>query len=349
MTSQEIVSTKAKYLEKFRSILERFDRIETVEDIEKEIIRGQGLSKNTYRAYMSSIRTFCGWLDKEYGYNKHPFQLDAGDIEGFYDARLKGVSLQTAYLDIAALKKLFIAVKGHFPFWESPFDDMKELKPELWKKLHRGKTGAKKRAMTDEETVAVLEYLARKTDPIGKRDFAMVLFMVNSGLRASEACSLTWGDIWKDDEDYKCRFIQKGGAEEEQELPAFTVDHLRSEFRSRFKRNPKNEDHLFYTFPSRPGEKIRPLIYHTMWRRFKEMETELKAQRLVRSFIEFSPHLTRRTYGTSLSKEIAPHQVQGKLRHKSLDTTLKHYLDEKVKVSSILKKKFGAVLEASAT
>ena len=337
MTTTELVVYRDKMKERFLRLMERFERIKTVDDIEREILKGMGLAKNTYRTYMRAIRVFYDWRRELYGDKPHPLIVDPGDIENFYDYRTEhGADIQTVYLDIQALKKMFEAVKMRFSVWDSPFDSMPE---KLWEKLHKGKKGEQKRAMTLPELKDTLAYLKAKIDPLGKRDYAMFFFLVTSGLRASEALELTWGDIWKvDDDSYYCRLQHtKSGEEQDQELLADAVEAVRAEFKRRFKRNPKGTDRLFYTYPSYPGDETKPLQYHVLYRRFMAMGEDLKARGIIRKYLEFSPHMARRTYGTTLSNKIPAHQVQGKLRHKSLDTTLNHYLDKKRKVSDIWK------------
>lgn len=54
----------------------KFESIDSVEDLERQFLQGNGLSDNTYRTYRQALKDFYEWSD-----GKHPFQVTAADIE----------------------------------------------------------------------------------------------------------------------------------------------------------------------------------------------------------------------------------------------------------------------------
>ena len=80
-----------------RETLSLFARVKSFEDIEHYFLKGAGLSTNTYRSYLASVKAFYQFTGA-----KHPMQTTPADIEVFYDDLLKrGVAKKTARLRIA--------------------------------------------------------------------------------------------------------------------------------------------------------------------------------------------------------------------------------------------------------
>jgi len=57
-----------------------FDSIKSFEDLKREFLMGEGLSKNTYRNYLQAVKRFY-----EFTGGLHPLQVKPSDIERFYD------------------------------------------------------------------------------------------------------------------------------------------------------------------------------------------------------------------------------------------------------------------------
>ena len=64
MTTQII--PKENLLKRVFTAWETFTKIESAEDIERYIFRGQGLSKNTYRNYRQAFMTFYRFTQEHY-------------------------------------------------------------------------------------------------------------------------------------------------------------------------------------------------------------------------------------------------------------------------------------------
>lgn len=79
-----------------------FDAINRFEDVEMYLLRGAGLSPNTYRSYLTAVRQLY-----EFTEGLNPLQVTPGHIEAFYDYLIQRVDRNTAYLRIRGLKRFF--------------------------------------------------------------------------------------------------------------------------------------------------------------------------------------------------------------------------------------------------
>ena len=275
MTTQII--PKESLLKRVFTAWETFTKIESSEDIERFILRGQGLSRNTYRNYRQAFMTFYRFTQGHYRIEKglHPLQVTLAEIETFYDARVKDVDVNTAYLDIQGLKRFFSAIEDRIPGYQSPFREMPE---KLKEKLNKTKTGnRKKKPLSRDEVLRLLSWLEQSEDVIGLENYALVYMLVTSGLRSSELCQIRWGDIECFNGQWSAVFIGKGSQDAEQELYAPALDACRRYFKKAHGRDPRPEDALFWTIPAYNGEDPRSLPYHTLWRRITEIGKGAKA------------------------------------------------------------------------
>ena len=243
-------------------------------------------------------------------------------------------------LEIQGLKKFFASVETKIPGYESPFREMPE---KLKKKLNRVKNGnRKKKPLSKSEVHRLLTWLEQKQDVKGLENYAMVYMLVTSGLRASELLQLRWGDIECYNGQWIAYFTGKGNKDAEQELYKPAIDASQRYFINAHGRNPKLDDILFWTVPSYNGDTPRPLPYHSLWRRITEMGEKAKAKSIVRTSVEFSPHLFRRTYASLLEAEGMPGTaIQKKTRHSSFETLEKYYLNNEMLATPFLDKCFA--------
>jgi len=330
---------KENLLKRVFTAWETFTKIESSEDIERFILRGQGLSKNTYRNYRQAFMTFYKFTQDHYKLEKglHPLQVTLAEIETFYDTRMKEVDVNTAYLDIQGLKKFFSAIEDRIPGYQSPF---REVPEKLKEKLNKTKNGnRKKKPLSKTEVNRLLAWLEQKKDVKSLENYAMVYMLVTSGLRAHELCQLRWGDIECFNGQWSAVFIGKGSQDAEQELYGPAVEATRIYFKKAFHRDPRNDDALFWTIPAYNGEDPRHMPYHTLWRRITEIGKVVKAEGIVRNSVDFTPHLFRRTYASALEAEGMPGTaIQKKTRHRSFETLEKHYLNNEMQATPFLER-----------
>jgi len=215
----------------------------------------------------------------------------------------------------------------------------------LHAKLNTTKRGNRtKKVLLKHEPRQLLEWLSRDQSVQGLEDYALVLMLVTSGLRASELCQLSWKDLECFIEKWSCTFIGKGGKEAEQELFPPAVEACKAYFKKHFRRDPRPEDHLFYTIPVFADDEIKPMPYHVLWYRIHKVGEKIKAEGIIKRELQISPHLFRRTYATSLYREgMKIRAIQEKTRHSNVETLMKHYVHDDDQATPYLIKIIGQV------
>ncbi len=315
---QEAFPTLVEGLRKAQGI---FDQIKSFEDVERVFLLGQGLSPNTYRAYLTAVKQFYQFTN---GVN--PLQVRPGDIEAFYDSIVKKVDRSTAYLRIRGLKKFFAGIRQVIPIYTSPFEIMSD---KLHAKLNKTKKGNRtKKALSKGEINGLLAWLKKDTTVTGLENYAITYMLVTSGLRAAELIQLHWKDLEYFEGSWTAHFIGKGEREAEQELYEPAVEACREYFIQQHGRDPRPEDALFWTYPDGP-RKSNPMSYHSLWNRIADIGKAAREEAIIKRDIQFSPHLFRRSYATLLYKSgMKIKAIQEKTRHASIEVLVKHYIHD---------------------
>ena len=115
-------------------------------------------------------------------------------------------------------------------------------------------------------------------------------------------------------------------------------------FRKQFKRKPESEDNLFYTVPQFNGDSLKPLSYRALWYRITQTGKQAGKQGIIKRELSFTPHLMRRTYVTILYKSgMQLKAIQGKTRHTSIETLVKHYIHDEEPATPYFDKIFQGV------
>jgi len=252
-------STVQNLIDNFPTIAEGLPKAQTVfcsiksfEDIERIFLRGQGLSYNTYRSYLTAVRQFYEFTD---GLN--PLQVTPAWIEMFYDHLIQKVDISTAHLRICGLKKFLAGIRRVVPFYSSPFEIMSA---SLNRKLNRSKGRYRtKQALTKTELKTLLAWLYQDKSIKGLENYAIVLMLVTSGLRASELCQLSWESLYREDGRIIASFVGKGGKSAEQELYLSAVEATDTYFKAQFRRTPEPCDWFYYTLENYSGRLPSPL------------------------------------------------------------------------------------------
>ncbi len=257
------------------------------------------------------------------------------DIEAWHDELVRqGVNRKTIALRVAGLKKFFSGIRNVVPSYTSPFEVMGD---KLKKKLGaRENDKGTKQALNKEEIRKTLKHLRQNEDIT---DYAMIFFLLTSGLRAAEMLSLTWEDLDHNEGIWTAWFVQKGGKRTEHELYGPAVEAARSSYQRVFGKDPKPEDRLFWIAVN--GDICRHMNYSTLWHRTMRVGERLKAAGLIRNSLQFTPHLFRRSYITQLYRAgMKLKALQKKSRHRSTDILINHYIDDSEAASPYLDKIF---------
>jgi site-specific recombinase XerD len=148
-----------------------------------------------------------------------------------------------------------------------------------------------------------------RSTPQGLRDYTLLLFLYNSGARASEAAKLRIADI--DWHAKSVQFIGKGNKQRTCPLWATTMEQL---YRSAAQRGPEQR-----VFLNRNGRSITRFGIHTMVERLA-LRAEAQAPSLSKKRV--SPHVIRHTTATHLLRAgVDINTIRAWLGHVSLDTT----------------------------
>lgn len=317
--------------------VEKFQHVKSFDDIERLFLRGQGLSKNSYDSYLQAVKSIYSFTE-----GKHPLQWTPADIEAFYDAERSRNSISTAYARMAGLKNFCKTVQAQLPFWQSPFDIMNE---RLKQKLNTSPKAQQKSALYQNELQRVLGMLRADQTLKGLQTYAAVITLVTTGLRAQELCDITRGSLEKNT-DNGCWYVSgigKGNKPFRQEIHPEAVRALLDAFKAQHKRDPRTDERLLWTTGYK-GNSPTPMNKPTLWARLKDIGNELKNQGEIRQSIEFSAHLFRRTFLTLLSKNgMSVRALQQHSRHSSIETLMKHYVDDSESSKPYLDKILAAV------
>lgn len=144
------------------------------------------------------------------------------------------------------------------------------------------------------------------------RDEAIVLFLLNSGCRVSEMCSLHVGDV--DIRERECVVYGKGKKERNAYFDRMTAEVLEDYLDER---RAKDDEFLF---TGRWGEPLTPNGVRLM---LKRVEKKCGVENI-------HPHRFRRTLATNMiNRETPIQEVAAILGHEKLDTTMKYVYQTK--------------------
>lgn len=140
-----------------------------------------------------------------------------------------------------------------------------------------------------------------------KRDKAVILFLVDTGLRSMEFCALTWGDV--DISSGLVRVVRGKGGKARSVVIGVTTRRALLAYRRQIK--PESDDPLFQTIQGRRlgGGGLRSLLV-----RLRE-----------RAGVHVSPHVLRRTFATmSLRAGMNLLNLQGLMGHATIEMTRRY-------------------------
>ncbi len=307
ITIEQVQKVYPNFAEGFRKAVDLFSKIQSFEDIEIHLLRGQGLSPHTYASYMAAVKAlyvFTGGLN--------PFQIVPGHLEAFYDDLRKRLTISSCCVRMVGLKRFFGTIAEKMPGYVSPFDVMEE---PLKKKFSQTSPKGVKQALTGNETRDLLAWLKARTDPRGVLAYRSIYMLVTTGFRAAELCGLRWDDIEKIDGVYHANGLGKGGKVFHQELFAPALAEI-----------PHKGDHLFHRLD---GEPLDP---HSLWDNTRIIGEQAREAGIIAETrrVNFTPHLFRRSYATLLYKHggMKIKALAEKTRHSSINTLLDFYIDD---------------------
>jgi integrase/recombinase XerC len=267
----------------------------------------QDLLKSKRQA-VSSFFVHCG---------KHPGEVTALDVQGWREVlEGKGFKQATVYARISRLSSFYAGVMrdpalGQF-ITSNPAPNARPKCPKPYQ------TESSK-ALDDEQISALVRIVTQRAvagDVVGKRDYALLLIFITTGMRRQEVIGLRGSDIElrKDDLVIRCRV--KGGdyvgrAVNEPLVREALFDYLKSCNRM----NAFGSDRPLWTRHDRAGRPGAPLSSHSF-------SKNLKGYARAAGIEKIHIHQTRHTFARIISEETGSIvETQDALGHKNLATT----------------------------
>jgi integrase len=267
----------------------------------------EDLLRSKHRA-VSSFFAHCG---------KHPGEVIALDVQSWRDnLEGKGFKPATVYARISRLSSFYAWVMrdpalGQF-ITTNPAQNARPKCPKPYQ------TESSK-ALDDEQISALTRVVMEKAatgDVVAKRDYALLLLFITTGMRRQEIIGLHGSDIELKKEDLIIRCRVKGGdyvgrAVNEPLVREALLDYLTSCDRM----NTLGSDRPLWTRHDRAGRAGAPLSSHSF-------SKNLKGYARVAGIEKIHIHQTRHTFARIISEETGSIvETQDALGHKNLATT----------------------------
>jgi site-specific recombinase XerD len=166
-----------------------------------------------------------GWREFLAFQAKPPWEVEERDVLA-WERELEGRQLRPSTINqrITALSKFydFCATQGVDEKWSSKAGYNPAKRVPRRKERHYDNT----HYLSGEETRALLGVVDREESVLGKRDYALLLGVLEAGMRVGELRSLRWGAIHINEESGEVR-IQQGEEQRQVELPANAWEAMR--------------------------------------------------------------------------------------------------------------------------
>jgi integrase len=248
---------------------------------------------------------------------KHPGEVTPLDVQG-WRARLdeKGFKPATVYARISRLSSFYEWAMRDPSLGQFITGNPAQLARPKCPKPYQTESA---KALDDEAVAALFRVVREKAacgDVVGKRDYALLLFFITTGMRRREVIGLRGSDVElkKDDLVVKCRV--KGGdyvgrAINEPLVIEVLLDYLSSCDRM----NVLGSDRPLWTRHDKAGRSGAPLSSHAF-------SKNLKRYALSAGIEKIHVHQTRHTFARIVSEETGSIvETQDALGHKSLSAT----------------------------
>jgi integrase/recombinase XerD len=260
------------------------------------------------RQAVSSFFAHCG---------KHPGEVSALDVQGWRETlEGKGFKPATVYARISRLSSFYTWVMRDPALGQlikgNPADFARPKCPRPYQ------TESSK-ALDDEQVSALVRVVMQRAaagDVVGKRDYALLLMFITTGMRRQEVIGLRGSDLELRNEDLVVRCRVKGGdyvgrAVSEPLVREALFDYLEACGRM----NALGSDRPLWTRHDRAGRPGAPLSSHSFSKNLKGYAREAGIEKI-------HIHQTRHTFARIISEETGSIvETQDALGHKNLATT----------------------------
>ena len=261
----------------------------------------KGFSPGTIEAYQLDIeRGLIPFLHQQG--KSEIAEVTKADIRGYLDyvATARGNSNVTRARKLAAIKLFFNYLVENEGIEANPAASIRS--PRIPEK--------EPAYLTEEECIRLLRTITQRGRPrVQKRDMAMVILLLHTGLRASELTSLKLTNV--DLVRGQIKITRKGNKEQYLHLNGETVNMLARYLANR----PEAENGRFFV-GTNGGNLDRTYLYNIV-RRYLRLAGINKGKH--------GPHLFRHTFCTRLhQKGVGPFTIKDLAGHRSLNTTMRY-------------------------
>ena len=158
----------------------------------ERLIGQRRASPNTIAAYRDTLRLLLGFASRQL--HRQPCQLDIGDLDAPLIAAFlthleteRGNSVRTRNARLAAIHSLYRYAQHRHPEHAEDIQRVLAIPP---KRADRALV-----TFLDQEEIDALLAAPDRSTPTGRRDHALLLLAIQTGLRASELAGLDCGDL----------------------------------------------------------------------------------------------------------------------------------------------------------
>lgn len=275
-----------------------------------EVMADRNLSLNTQRSYRDTIRLLFGFIAD--CHVAEPAQVMTEQITadlvrdflGHLESQ-RGNSVATRNQRLAAIHSLFRFISRQVPELVEHATPIHAIPPR--------RTATPTMPYLDKREMDALLATPDRHQPQGRRDYAMLLFLYNTGARASEAATVTVGDLTLD-ASLSVRLLGKGRKTRICPLWSHTADVLRDILATRIA-GPKDVP-VFLNVRGQPFTRygIHTLVARTV-KKAATTTPSLKNKRV-------SPHTMRHSTAVHLLQaDVDINTIRAWLGHVSLETT----------------------------
>ncbi len=275
-----------------------------------EVVADRNLSLNTQRSYRDTLRLLFGFLAEHHVAEPAQVMTEqiTADLVRDFLAHLesqRGNSVATRNQRLAAIHSIFRFISRQVPELVEHATPIYAIPPR--------RTGTPTMPYLDKPEMDALLAAPDRRRPQGCRDYALLLFLYNTGARASEVAAVTVGDLTLD-ASLSVRLVGKGRKTRICPLWSHTADVLRDNIAARL--NGPKEAPVFRNVRGQPITRYG--VHTSVARAVQKAATTTPSLRSKR----VSPHTIRHTTAVHLLRAgVDINTIRAWLGHVSLETT----------------------------
>ncbi len=244
----------------------------------QEALTSEDLSSVSVRGYLYDLNYFRKWLIEVHGREIALGKISSADLAAYrqYLVDVKGMKATSANRRIQAVKRLFSWTHTVGLIGENPSKHLRFMKPNA---------RYSPKGLRDKELHALLRVAGQSPHGLGKRNYALIQLMVQTGLRVSEAANVKIADLTIHERSGSIRVSGAKGLKERKVPINATVRRAITAYLNA-SRDRSPEDHLFLTKRDRPAS-IRTLqdTITKLARKAKISRVQVSANTLRHTFV----------------------------------------------------------------